>query len=96
MARRERAFLPPHTGVFETRWAGSPVEERLMNTKNAAAIVTGGAGGLGQCIVRALGETGAHVVIAYRHSEEIAQAMAEDVRSKGTGSACSGCSRQPG
>lgn len=43
------------------------------------ALVTGGAGGIGSAICRALAADGWHVAIAYHHSAEAAEALAEEL-----------------
>ena len=47
-----------------------------------AAIITGGAGGLGRSMVEAYAEAGANVVVASRNAENIDR-VAEDVKAKG-------------
>ena len=44
-----------------------------MDLTNQTAIVTGGSGGIGRAICRALAEKGANVVIHYSHNEEAAR-----------------------
>ena len=46
------------------------------------AIVTGGAGGIGSCIVRAFSQAGAKVVIASRNQENI-DALAAEITATG-------------
>ena len=43
------------------------------------ALVTGGAGGIGEAICRALAGDGWHVAVAYRSSREAAEALAEEL-----------------
>jgi 3-oxoacyl-[acyl-carrier protein] reductase len=44
-----------------------------MKIKGCVAVVTGGTGGLGQLICRALAKQGADIVVVYQNSEAIAQ-----------------------
>lgn len=48
-----------------------------LELKDKVAIVTGGAGGIGTCIVRSFNEAGAKVVIASRNQENIDKLAAE-------------------
>jgi 3-oxoacyl-[acyl-carrier protein] reductase len=50
-----------------------------MELKGCAAIVTGGSGGLGQRICRALAINGVNVVVNYAESESKAKGVAEDL-----------------
>ncbi len=50
-----------------------------MELKGCAAIVTGGSGGLGQRICRALALNGVDVVVNYAESESTAKNVAEDI-----------------
>ncbi len=50
-----------------------------MELKGCAAIVTGGSGGLGQRICRALALNGVDVVVNYAASEAVAKSVAEDL-----------------
>src|SRR5258706_4572561 len=50
-----------------------------MELKGCAAIVTGGSGGLGQRICRALALQGVDIVVNYAESEEKAKSVAEDM-----------------
>ena len=43
------------------------------------ALVTGGAGGIGSAICRALAADGWHVAVAYHHSAEAAEALAKEI-----------------
>jgi 3-oxoacyl-[acyl-carrier protein] reductase len=54
-----------------------------MEIKGRVAIVTGGTGGLGQQICRALAKKGAEVALVYQNSETIAKETAEDLKKKG-------------
>ena len=47
------------------------------------ALVTGGARGIGRAIATALAADGAHVIISYRREEQLAQAVAIEIRSSG-------------
>ena len=47
-----------------------------MNLKGAVAVVTGGNGGLGQRICRALAKEGAHIAVIYAQSRDEAEAVA--------------------
>lgn len=51
--------------------------------KNKIAIVTGGAGGIGQCIVRRLSDEGATVIIHYNKSHEKASELCQELVSNG-------------
>jgi NAD(P)-dependent dehydrogenase (short-subunit alcohol dehydrogenase family) len=48
-----------------------------------AALVAGGTGSLGQAICERLAETGAPVLVGYRHRREAAEAIADSIRSGG-------------
>ena len=54
-----------------------------MELKGCAAIVTGGSGGLGQRICRALALNGVNVVVNYAESEDKAKGVAEDITKLG-------------
>ena len=60
----------------------------LLNLDGRTAVVTGGAGGIGAAICRALARAGAHVCIHYRSSETEAFALKDQIRRSG-GSATS-------
>jgi 3-oxoacyl-[acyl-carrier protein] reductase len=53
------------------------------NTQCAVAVVTGGAGGLGVAISRALAEAGWRVVVGYRSSAAAAQKLVNDLPGEG-------------
>ena len=53
-----------------------------MNIQDQVVLVTGGARGLGQSIVRALHREGAHVAINYLHSAENAHALCQELGSR--------------
>ncbi len=59
-------------------WRLAPGDLR-MELKGCAAIVTGGSGGLGQRICRALALNGVNVVVNYAESEAKAKSVAEDI-----------------
>lgn len=52
--------------------------------ENSAALVTGGSRGIGRAIAVALAEAGASVAITYRQAASEAQAVAEEMRLKGS------------
>lgn len=54
-----------------------------MELKGCAAIVTGGSGGLGQRICRALALNGVNVVVNYAESEAMAKSVVEDISKLG-------------
>jgi 3-oxoacyl-[acyl-carrier protein] reductase len=51
-----------------------------MEIKGCAAIVTGGTGGLGRQICRALAKNGADVALVFQNSESLAKETAEDLK----------------
>ena len=51
-----------------------------MDLNGTAAIVTGGNGGLGQRICRALARAGANVAVVYNVSEDQARGVAAELR----------------
>ena len=53
-----------------------------MNLKGAVAVVTGGNGGLGQRICRALAKEGAHIAVIYAQSRDEAEAVARELTSR--------------
>jgi 3-oxoacyl-[acyl-carrier protein] reductase len=57
-----------------------------INLKGKKAIVTGGSGQLGRCIVRALAECGAEVAIHYHKNSETAEELAAELKAKGINS----------
>ena len=54
-----------------------------MELRGCAAIVTGGSGGLGQRICRALAQRGVNVVVNYAESEALAKSVAEALKKLG-------------
>src|SRR5512141_2375245 len=59
--------------------AAFPNSGAFMELKGCAAIVTGGSGGLGQRICRALALQGVDIVVNYAESEAKAKSVAEDM-----------------
>lgn len=54
-----------------------------MELKGCAAIVTGGSGGLGQCICHALASNGVDIVVNYAESAAKAESVAADIATLG-------------
>jgi 3-oxoacyl-[acyl-carrier protein] reductase len=54
-----------------------------MEIGNSVAIVTGGTGGLGKCILRKLAQEGAHVAIVYQRSEQVARTFSAELAQMG-------------
>ena len=50
-----------------------------MNLRGAAALVTGGSGGLGQRICHALAKEGVHVVVTYAQSCDQAESVVREL-----------------
>ena len=63
----------------------------LMDLRNAVAVVTGGNGGLGQRICHALVKEGANVAVVCAQSIVAAQAVAEELHSRGVEAAAFAC-----
>jgi 3-oxoacyl-[acyl-carrier protein] reductase len=59
-----------------------------MNLTNCKALVTGGGGGLGQYIIKALAAEGVDIAITYNSSKERAEEAAELVASAGRKAVC--------
>src|SRR6516162_2047209 len=57
-----------------------PAQKLLLGQK---ALVTGASSGIGRAIALALGDAGADVVINYVSGEDKAEALAEEIRTKG-------------
>ncbi len=57
-----------------------------INLKGKKAIVTGGSGQLGRCIVRSLAECGADVAIHYYHNQKQAEELAAQIKKTGRNS----------
>src|SRR5499425_1761998 len=57
-----------------------PPQKLLLGQK---ALVTGASSGIGRAIALALGDAGADVVINYVSDEDKAEALADDIRSRG-------------
>jgi len=62
-----------------------------MDLKNAVAVVTGGNGGLGQRICRALAAAGAHIAVVYARSAGEAEGVVGELRSHGVEAAAFAC-----
>lgn len=58
-----------------------------INLKGKKAIVTGGTGQLGRCIVRSLAECGADVAVHYHRNAEKAEELVKDIKAMGRNSA---------
>lgn len=61
----------------------SDAQNDLMDLGGRTAVVTGGAGGIGTAICRALAQAGAHVCIHYRTSEAGAVALQDQINGSG-------------
>jgi len=65
----------------------NPIQPEISMNPNpfpkGAALVFGGSGGIGSCVVRSLAEAGSEVAIVYRRKREVAEKLAEDLRTAG-------------
>ena len=50
-----------------------------MALSGKVAVVTGGAGGIGEAICRGLAGAGCAVMVGYNHSKETARVLADDL-----------------
>lgn len=57
-----------------------------INLKGKKAVVTGGSGQLGRCIVRSLAECGADVAIHYHRNKDTAEELVKELRNMGRAS----------
>lgn len=57
--------------------------QRLLRLEDQIAIVTGGSRGIGKAVVELFAELGAHAVVNYANDASAAEAMVENVKSKG-------------
>src|SRR5215471_19694702 len=82
---RGRPCLDPRRPTLDTRPSTLDTQEGRhgMELKGCAAIVTGGSGGLGQRICRALALAGVNVVVNYAESAAKAQNVAADLSKLG-------------
>jgi ketoreductase RED2 len=64
-------------------WTWAALWDQQMELKGCAAIVTGGSGGLGQRICRALALNGVNLVVNYAESETKAKSVVEDIAKLG-------------
>jgi 3-oxoacyl-[acyl-carrier protein] reductase len=56
----------------------------MIDLKDKVAIVTGASRGIGAAIAKALGASGAHVIVNYRTQTDLAQAVADDITAHGS------------
>lgn len=65
-----------------------------MNTQpfsSGAALIFGGSGGIGSCVVRSLAEAGSDVAIVYRSKRERAEALAAEFKAMGRRASIHAC-----
>jgi len=55
----------------------------LQTLRDKVAVVTGGTRGIGRAIALGLADAGAHVVLTYKSSRDLAEQLVEDIRKKG-------------
>ena len=62
----------------------APAVTDLLDLTGKVALVTGASGGIGRGIARRLAEAGAAVAVHYRHRKEHAEALAAEMRRRGS------------
>ncbi|MFQ5797549.1 MAG: 3-oxoacyl-[acyl-carrier-protein] reductase [Bacteroidota bacterium] len=55
----------------------------MRTLQDKIAVVTGGTRGIGRAIALGLADVGAHVVLTYKSSRDLAEQLVEDIRKKG-------------